>query len=46
MDNGDESYGEGDELTISFDRATDEALQWTQARSGDKALALTLTPNP
>ena len=42
MDNGDERYGEGDELTISFDRATDEALLVTQARSGDEAFVNSL----
>ena len=41
VDNGDESYGEGDELTIAFDRATDEAFLSTQARSSDEA-----QPNP
>ena len=29
-------YGEGDELTIAFDRATDEAFESTHARSGDE----------
>ena len=30
-------YGEGDELTIAFDRATDEAFESTHARSGDES---------